>query len=272
MLTGFAFAAPSGAPSPFAFGSATAASSVTAPGALGQGSGATSSSVPFQFGAVSSSTVTASSQVASTVALAASPFSLPGNTVAPAKTTAAATSFSFMANAAAPVTTPPVPFTFGSNSVSTAATAAAAAGATFQFAPGSGAAASLKPEPSVPSGSTPLFPFGATNTASVTSSNTQPTQQTFGITCTPANSSSTVQGFSFAPAKPAATAGAPSSFTFGGAGPKPEATFPVFGATQTPSNQQASATVSILMIVDISGFHLLICTQFRWVALEYSEI
>ena len=238
----------------FVFGAASTSSSATST-ALDQSLGGTaSSSTPFQFGAVSSSTTAPSSQVASTTALAPSPFSLAADAAAPVKTTAAAApQFGFMANVAAPVSTPAAPFTFGANTASTASTGAAS---TFQFTP-SGAGA----KPSAPSGSAPLFQFGAPNVSSVTSSTTQPAQQTFGITSTPVssasetvkpfafNAGSTAQGFSFAPSKPAeATTGAGSPFAFSGLVAKPDATFPGFGASQPSSNQQASAPVSIVYL------------------------
>lgn len=246
MSTGFSFAAPSGAPSQFTFGAATAPAAAS--GALNQVTvGASSSSVTFQFGPVTSATTATSSQGASTTTPAASPFSFPVNTVAPAKTTAAAP-FSFMANAAAPVTTPAANLTFCSSTVTTASTGAAPA--TFQFAPSGGDS-----KPSVPSGSASLFQFGPSATPAIT----QSTQQTFSITSTPAsstaetvkpfsfNASNTAQGFSFAAAKPQElTTGAPASFSFDRLAPKPETTFPAFGAAQPSSNQQSSATVSIL--------------------------
>ena len=253
----------------FVFGAGSTSSSATST-ALGQSlSGTVSSSTPFQFGAVSSSTTAPSFQVASTTAPAPSPFNLGADAAAPVKTTAAAPQFGFMANVAAPVSTPAAPFTFGANTASTASTGTAS---TFQFTP-SGAGA----KPSAPSGSAPLFQFGAPNVLSVTSSTTQPAQQTFGITSTPVssasetvkpfafNAGSTAQGFSFAPSKPAeATTGAASPFAFSGLVAKPDGTFPGFGASQPSSNQQASAPVSIFNLSSLL-IELLLMGGSSWV-------
>lgn len=259
--SGFAFAAPSGAPSPFTFGAAAPSSSAaTSAGdsgasaaankpltnALAPGGSALSSLPPYQFGAASSTTAASSYQTVSTTSLAPSPFTLPVNTVAPAKTTAPPPYF--MANAAGHTTTPAGSFSFGPNTASTAGSAATAA---LQFAPqNTGAAGSLKPQPQAPMGSTGLFQFGPANTAAVTTAATKLPSQTFSITSTPASSSSeavkpfafnagSAQGFSFAPAKPAETAGGMPSFTFGGSASKPEATFPGFAAAAAqPSSSQ----------------------------------
>ena len=262
----------------FVFGAGSTSSSSTST-ALGQSlGGTTSSSTPFQFGAVSSSTTAPSSQVASTTALTPSPFGLTAVAAAPVKTTAAAAAapqFGFMANVAAPGTTPAAPFTFGAN---TASTSSAGTASTFQFTP-SGAGA----KPSAPSGSAPLFQFGAPNVSSVTSSTTQPAQQTFGITSTPVsstsetvkpfafNAGSTTQGFSFAASKPAeAATGAPPPFAFGGLVAKPDATFPGFGASQPSSNQQASAPVSIFnlysLLIELIKMRGSRCVEFLFIA------
>ncbi|KAJ7387036.1 hypothetical protein OS493_003999 [Desmophyllum pertusum] len=214
--SGFAFAAPSGAPSPFTFGAAAPSSSAaTSAGdsgasaaankpltnALAPGGSTLSSLPPYQFGAASSSTAASAYQAVSTTSLAPSPFTLPVNTVAPAKTTAPPPYF--MANAAGHTTTPAGSFSFGPNTASTAG----------QFAPpNTGAAGALKPQPQAPMGSAGLFQFGPANTAAVTTAASKPPSQTFSITSTPASSSSEAvkpfafnassgQGFSFCPSK-----------------------------------------------------------------------
>lgn len=245
--SGFSFTVTSTTPSLFGFRAGATSSSATLDGFVQGLSGAASS--PFQFGAAVSSSTTASSlQVTSTTTPAASPFSLPVNTATPAKTIAG-TPFSLIANPTAPATTSAPSFTFLASTVSTASTTPAE---TFQFAASGG---DIKPP--APSGSAPLFQFGASNTTSVTSSASQPAKQTFGITAAVTKASDTItpfgfnvgstnQGFSFAVSKPAETStGTPSStFAFGASAPKPDSTFSTFGGTQPSSNQQASATVS----------------------------
>jgi len=259
--SGFSFTAPSGAPSPFSVGAATPSSSATT-SAGDSGSSATgskpftnppapaeSSLTTFQFGTASTSATTISSQTVSTTSLAPSPFGFKAvNTTEPAKTTSASP-FTFMTNAAGPSTTQAGSFSFGSNS---AGTAVSANTGIFQFAaPSTETAASLKPQPQAPTGAAGLFQFGATNSAAVTNATTQLSSQTFGITSTPVSSSSvavkpfafnagsTAQGFSFAPAQSSATAGGlQSTFTFGGAAPKPEASFAGFAPVQPSSSQQ----------------------------------
>lgn len=253
--SGFSFTVPSGAPSPFTFGSATPSSSATTSagdsGSSVAGSKpftnprgpAESSFTTFQFGAASTSATTTSSQAGSTTSLAPSPFSFQAvNTSAPTKTTTSSP-FAFMANAAGPSTTPAASFSFGSNAAGTG---------TFQFAgPNTETAGSQ-----TPAGSTGLFQFGATNTTAVTTAIPQPSSQTFGLSSTPVSSSSqalkpfafnagsTSQGFSFAPAQPSGTAGGlQSTFSFAASAPKPEATFAGFAPAQPSSSQQ---TVGLL--------------------------
>lgn len=261
--SGFSFTAPSGAPSPFSVGAATPSSAATSAGDSGSSATggkpftnplapAESSLTTFQFGTASTSATTISSQAVSTTSLAPSPFGFKaGNTTEAAKTTSAAP-FTFMTNAAGPSTTQAGSFSFGSNS---AGTAVSANTGTFQFAaPNTETAASLKPQPQAPTGAAGLFQFGATNNATaVTNATSQPPTQTFGITSTPVSSSSqavkpfafnagsTAQGFSFAPAQSSATAGGlQSTFTFGGAAPKPAASFAGFAPVQPSSNQTVS--------------------------------
>lgn len=263
--SGFSFTAPSGAPSPFSVGAVTPSSAATYAGDSGSSATgskpftnplapAESSLTTFQFGTASTSAATISSQAVSTTSLAPSPFVFKSvNNTEPAKTTSASP-FTFMTNAAGPSTTQAGSFSFGSNS---AGTAVSANEGTFQFAaPNNETAASLKPQPQAPTGAAGLFQFGATNAAAVTNAATQLPSQTFGITSTPVSSSSeavkpfafnagsTAQGFSFAPAQSSATAGSlQSTFAFGGATSKPEASFAGFAPVQPSSSQQ---TVSFL--------------------------
>lgn len=258
--SGFSFTVPSGAPSPFTLGTATASSSATTSagdsGSSVAGSKpftnslapAESSFTTFQFAAASSSAATTSSQAVSTTSLASSPFNFQaGNTSAPTKTTTSSP-FTFMANTAGPSTNLAASFSFGSNATGTAA---AAVTGTFQFAGPSTETAGSQ----TPAGGTGLFQFGATNDAVVTTATPQPSSQTFGLSSTPVSSSaqavkpfafnagSTAQGFSFAPAQASGTAGGlQSTFNFGASAPKPEATFAGFAPAQPSSSQQ---TVSL---------------------------
>lgn len=256
-LGGF-FTAPSGAPSPFSFGAAPSSSSAATPAAASSSATSTSnplanpsapegSSLPTsQFGAASASALSTESEAAKTTSLTQSPFRIPTNTAQPEKSTASAP-FSFVPNAAPPTNTPAGSFSFGSNLTNTTGTPATG---TFQFAPPSTqASGSLKPD--APSITTGLFQFGASNTTAVTSSATQPAVAPFGAKSAPItsssdpakafsfNSGSTAPGFPFAPAKPSMpTGGGQPSFNFGGSAPKPELTFPGFGASQPSSSQQ----------------------------------
>ena len=277
--SGFSFTAPSGAPSPFTFGTATPSSATSSAGDSRSSvagskpftnppAPAESSFTTFQFGAASTSATRTSSQAISSTSLAPSPFSFQAvNTSAPTKTSSASP-FTFMANAAGPSTTQAASFSFGSNATGTEASSVTR---TFQFAgPNTETAGSQTPV-----GTAGLFQFGATNAATVTTATTQLSSQTFGQSSTPINSSSqavkpfvfnagsTVQGFSFAPAQASGTAGGlQSTFNFGASAPKPEATFAGFAPAQPPASQQ---TVSLLPLKNFLMAARVILTLFSFV-------